>query len=135
LLNKIPYYSLDSAKSLGTEWLDENFYPLIKFSKNTDDNLCTIVEHIAIQIAKATENKPINKIYATGGGAHNSYLIERLKHYCSAEILLPSKEIIDFKESIIFGFLAALYLAKEFNNVPSATGASKNIIGGVYHCA
>ena len=134
LLNKIPYYTIDSAKSLGTEWLDESFYPLIKFSKNTHDNLCTIVEHVAFQISKALENKSIKKLLVTGGGAHNSYLIERLKHYCSSEIILPDKEIVDFKESIIFGFLGALYLAKEFNNIPSATGASKNVIGGVYHC-
>lgn len=133
LLNKIPYYSSEGPKSLGTEWLDEEFYPLVKFSKSTEDNICTIVEHIAIQIAKALEGKGLKKVLVTGGGAFNEFLLGRIRHYTKVELILPKKEIINFKEAIVFGFLGALYLARETNNVPAATGASKNIISGVYH--
>jgi anhydro-N-acetylmuramic acid kinase len=133
LLNQIPYYTAQGPKSLGTEWLDEEFYPLIKFSKHTEDNICTLVEHIAIQISKAFENKNLQKVMVTGGGAFNEFLLARIKHYSAVELFLPSKEIINLKESIVFGFLGALYLEKETNNVKSATGANQNIVAGVYH--
>jgi anhydro-N-acetylmuramic acid kinase len=134
LLNQIPYYTLEPPKSLGTEWLDEEFYPLIKFSKNTEDNLATVTEHVAIQIANAIIEKDIQRLMITGGGAYNTFLLNRIRHHSTVEIILPSKEIINFKEAIVFGFLGALYLDKEPNNVPSATGASKKVNGGVYHC-
>jgi anhydro-N-acetylmuramic acid kinase len=133
LLNKIPYYGSEGPKSLGTEWLDEEFYPLVKFSKSTEDNICTIVEHIAIQIANALENKNIKKVMVTGGGAFNEFLLNRIRHYTEVGLVLPSKEIINFKEAIVFGFLGALYLAKEPNTIPSATGASKEVVAGVFH--
>lgn len=133
LLNNISFYNLMSPKSLGTEWLDEEFYPLLKFSKNTEDNLCTIVEHIAIQIAKSLENKSAQRVLVTGGGAFNAFLMDRIGHYSKSKLVFPKLEIIHFKEAIIFGFLGALYIAKETNNVPSATGANKNVIAGVLH--
>lgn len=134
LLNKIPYYSQNIPKSLGTEWLDEEFYPLIKFNKNTEDNLSTVTEHIAIQICSALKNTNSRNVMISGGGVFNKFLIERIKHHTNIELVLPRPEIINFKEAIVFGFLGALYLSKETNNVASATGANKNIIGGVYHC-
>jgi anhydro-N-acetylmuramic acid kinase len=133
LLNNIPYYQSIGPKSLGTEWLDEEFYPLVKFSKRTEDNICTIVEHIAIQIAKAFENKNLKKVLVSGGGAFNDFLLSRIRHYSKVELFIPKDELINFKEAIVFGFLGALYLEKETNNVPTATGATKNVIAGVYH--
>ncbi len=134
LLNNLPYYGMDIPKSLGTEWLDHEFYPLIKFNKNTEDNLATITEHVAIQIAKNLNDREIRSVYITGGGSFNKFLLERIQHHTAVEIKIPTDDIINFKEAIVFGFLGALYLSKESNNLPSATGASKNVICGVYHC-
>ena len=47
--------------------------------------------------------------------------------------VLPSKEIIEFKEALIFAFLGALHLSNEPSNVPSATGARKEVSLGVLH--
>jgi anhydro-N-acetylmuramic acid kinase len=133
LLNNLPYYKKEYPKSLGTEWLEESFYPMIKFSKNVEDNLCTIVEHVAIQIADVLNHNKISKTLVTGGGAYNSFLLKRIQHHSDSELIVPSAEIIEFKEALIFGFLGALFLADEPSNVPSATGAKESVRLGVLH--
>ena len=133
LLNSLEYYAQPSPKSLGTEWLTQNFYPLIKFDKDIENNLRTIIEHEAIQISNTLNNNNLKSVFITGGGAKNKFLIERLKHYYKGEIIIPSDQIIDFKEAIIFALLGALYLAEETNTLASVTGASQNVRGGVLH--
>jgi anhydro-N-acetylmuramic acid kinase len=61
------------------------------------------------------------------------FLIERIQHYFKGEIIIPNQTIIEFKEAIIFAFLGALYLEKQTNTISSVTGASRNVVGGVYH--
>lgn len=133
LLNSLEYYSQPSPKSLGTEWLTQNFYPLIKFDRDIENNLRTIIEHEAIQISNTLNNNNLKSVFITGGGAKNKFLIERIKHYYKGEIIIPSDQIIDFKEAIIFALLGALYLAEETNTLASVTGASQNVRGGVLH--
>ncbi len=133
LLDKLPYYTQSYPKSLGTEWLERTFYPMIKFSKPTEDNLCTVVEHIANQIAKVFQEQNRKKVFVTGGGAYNTFLLDRIRHHSSAELIVPEKSIVEFKEAIIFALMGALYLKNEYNNVPSATGAGSELILGVYH--
>jgi anhydro-N-acetylmuramic acid kinase len=133
LLNSLDYYQKNSPKSLGTEWLEEKFYPLLKFDKEIENNLCTVVEHIALQISTVLNENNLDSVFITGGGVKNQYLISRLTHYFKGKIIIPNQDIIDFKEAIIFGFLGALYLESQPNNIPTVTGASRRVIGGVYH--
>lgn len=133
LLNELSYYEKPNPKSLGTEWLEEDFYPKLKFDKEIENNLRTVVEHIAFQIYSVLKNNAISSVLISGGGAKNSFLIERIKHYYKGEVIIPIDEIIDFKEAIIFGYLGALFLDGKPNNVPSVTGASKSVCGGVLH--
>jgi anhydro-N-acetylmuramic acid kinase len=133
LLNSLDYYHLDGPKSLGTEWLEEFYYPLLKFDKEIENNLRTVVEHTAIQISNVLNNANLSSVLVTGGGAKNGFLIERIQHYFNGELILPEQRIIDFKEAIVFAYLGALYLDKRPNALASVTGASKNTIGGVFH--
>ena len=133
LLNKLDFYNQSSPKSLGTEWLETYFYPLIKFDQDVENNLRTIVEHIAIQIGIVLNEQKLKSVLITGGGAKNGFLIEKIKKYFDGEVILPSDEVIDFKEAIIFGFLGALYLENEPNTVNSVTGATRNVVGGILH--
>jgi anhydro-N-acetylmuramic acid kinase len=133
LLNSLDYYHLDGPKSLGTEWLEEFYYPLLKFDKEIENNLRTVVEHSAVQISNVLNGANLSSVLVTGGGAKNGFLIERIQHYFNGTLILPSQQIIDFKEAIVFAYLGALYLDKRPNALASVTGASKNTIGGVFH--
>ncbi len=133
LLNRLEYYEQHHPKSLGTEWLENSFYPLIKFDKDIENNLRTVIEHVSFQIASTLNQNNLKSVFITGGGAKNGFLIERLKHYFKGQVIIPEEQIVDFKEAIIFSFLGALYLDKKTNTLSSVTGASKNVIGGVYH--
>jgi anhydro-N-acetylmuramic acid kinase len=133
LLNSLDYYSASYPKSLGTEWLDAHFYPLIKFDKDIENNLRTIVEHIAFQIGKQLEQTGATKILVTGGGALNEFLMSRISNYYKGELILPQKEIIEFKEAIIFAYLGALKLRNRVNALSSVTGANCDTVGGVIY--
>jgi anhydro-N-acetylmuramic acid kinase len=133
MLNSLDYYHQTGPKSLGVEWLEEYFYPLVKFDKEIENNLRTIVEHIAIQLGTTLNELGVKNALFTGGGARNKFLMERIKHYFNGEVRIPSDEVIDFKEAIVFAYLGALYLDKQVNCLSSVTGAKKDVIGGVYH--
>ena len=128
-LNQIPYYSKDFPKSLGKEWLDKEFLPLILEYKNTKDILRTLYEHISIQIASVLK-KENSKTLVTGGGAFNSFLMERIRAHSVSEIIIPDKKTIDFKEALIFAFLAYLRVQNIPNVLKSVTGATHNSCSG-----
>lgn len=133
LLNSLEYYSQDYPKSLGTEWLELHFYPLIKFDKDIENNLRTVIEHEASQIANSLNQNNLKSVLISGGGAKNNFFIDRIKHYYKGDVIIPSEQIVDFKEAIIFSLLGARYLANETNTISSVTGAERNVIGGVLH--
>jgi anhydro-N-acetylmuramic acid kinase len=135
LLNSLDFYNQEGPKSLGTEWLEEFFFPLLKFDKEIENNLRTVVEHIALQISTTLNGINCKKVFITGGGAKNSFLIERIQHYFNGEVIVPSSVIIDFKEALIFAYLGFLYTENRINALASVTGAKKDTIGGVFHLA
>jgi anhydro-N-acetylmuramic acid kinase len=129
-LNQLEFYKKQAPKSLGREWVENEFFPALNtFSISDADKLRTTYEHIAHQISCAcTEN---GKMLVTGGGAFNSFLIERIKQLCSVEITIPDKEVIDFKEALVFAFLGVLRVKGINNCLASVTGARKDSCGGV----
>lgn len=126
-LNDLEFYALPYPKSLGMEFVNAKIFPLINsFSIEVKDKLRTFVEHTAIQIANIC-SKPNAKLFITGGGAYNRFLIERLRNYLpTTEVIIPDDKTIQFKEALIFGFLGVLRLRNEINVLSSVTGASKN---------
>ncbi|WP_073087334.1 anhydro-N-acetylmuramic acid kinase [Winogradskyella jejuensis] len=130
-LNALPFYNLNPPKSLGLEWVQQEVMPLIeRFDIKTKDLLRTFVEHAAIQISKYLDN-PNSKVLITGGGAYNLFLIERIKALSEAEIIIPDKAIIEYKEALIFGLLGVLKDRNEINCLKSVTGAKKDHSSGV----
>jgi anhydro-N-acetylmuramic acid kinase len=133
-LNQLEYYHLPIPKSLGREWAEEHVFPLFKEQDlSPNDLLRTYCEHIAFQTAKAVNNQSSSKMLITGGGAHNKFLIERIKSLCSKEIVVPDKSIVDYKEAVIFAFLGVLRMEKMSNSFKSVTGATKDSIGGAVY--
>jgi len=128
-LNQLDFYMKKAPKSLGREWVEEHIFQILKSNK-PEDLLCTFCEHIAIQIGKFLSDE---SALFTGGGVFNSFLMERITFHSKAKILVPSKELIEFKESLIFAFLGVLRIRNEVNCLQSVTGAERDNCGGVIH--
>lgn len=136
-LNDFPYYGKTFPKSLGNENVAEYFFSVLDESQvNLQDKLCTCTEHIAHQVAEAVngENSTVKSVLVTGGGAFNKFLIELLGEKTHHRIILPSTEIIKFKEALVFAFLGVLRMREEVNVLKSVTGARHdNVSGTVYY--
>jgi anhydro-N-acetylmuramic acid kinase len=148
-LNKLDYYQQAYPKSLANDFGTNIVYPLVqKYSLSTADALRTYVEHIAVQISNAagvvlfnvkdneagTEIKSDqNKLLVTGGGALNSFMIERLSehlHKHSIEVFVPDKQLINYKEALVMALIGVLRWREEYNVMSSVTGAVRNSISG-----
>ena len=132
-LNQISYYQKTYPKTLGVEFLNKDFYRVVKKSEKqlkNQDILRTLVEHIACQIVSSIHGQG-KRILLTGGGVHNQFLIRRLNelspinHWC-----IPNNQLIDFKEALIFGLLGVRYMRNEINVLSSVTGAKENHCSG-----
>jgi len=133
-LNDIPYYKKNPPKSLGKEWLNKHFIPIMESYNISDiDKLRTIYEHITIQIAKNVNNLNKNTILITGGGILNTFLQNLLKNIIKPQITIPEKTIINFKEALIFAFLGLLRVHNKVNCYKSVTGAKTDNIGGIIY--
>ncbi len=129
-LRALEYYKQKPPKSLGLEWVQKEIFPkLFEKKRNLEDLLRTYTEHTAWALAKAFPKNAV--ILVTGGGVYNSYLIERIQFYKKIKMVIPNKEIIEFKEALIFALLGLLKDKDEINCLKSVTGASKNHSSGV----
>lgn len=129
-------YSLDNTFIL------TKFISLLKASfLSVEDQLCTSVEYISDCITKQAKQarnllgtQPTMLI--TGGSAHNTFLIERLKARLSQhsiEAVVPDDATIDFKEAILMSLCGLLRILQKPNALASVTGASRDTVnGGVY---
>ncbi|MFC3161177.1 anhydro-N-acetylmuramic acid kinase [Chryseobacterium arachidis] len=129
-LNSLPFYQQSHPKSLGIEWCNENVFPLFK-DIETVDLLATFTEHIAQQISKIFNKNKLKNVLFTGGGTYNQYLIEKIRSKTDTEIIIPEKDIIEYKEALIFAFMGVLRLNKEINVLASATGSSHDHSSGI----
>lgn len=134
LLNGLEFYQQKGPKSLGREWFIEEFLPLIhSFQLTPQDILRTLYEHVSDQLSLAVDQYPKGQILITGGGARNVFLIELFSEKTKHKTIVPSAQIIDFKEAIIFAFLGVLRLRNEVNCLKSVTGALRDHSGGVIY--
>ncbi|WCO01025.1 anhydro-N-acetylmuramic acid kinase [Psychroserpens ponticola] len=133
-LNAIEFYQLDFPKSLGLEWVNSNVIPIIDhYQLEIKDVLRTVVEHIVIQIVLVIKQNSKSSVLISGGGVYNTFLIDRLKDLCQNEIIIPSEDLIEYKEALIFGLLGVLKLRDETNCLATVTGATHNHSSGVIH--
>ena len=133
-LDGLDFYKKAPPKSLGIEWLNHYFNRIVDRFISNDfpiaDILRSIVVHETDQIGKIINQNKLETILVTGGGAFNEFFIAQLKEKTQADIILPSAEIISFKEAIIFAFLGVLNFNDQVNTYKSVTGASADSIGG-----
>ncbi|ARN70295.1 anhydro-N-acetylmuramic acid kinase [Nonlabens tegetincola] len=119
-LNDIPYYGMNPPKSLGIEWVNQYVFSLLQ-NYDIKDVLATFVEHVAIQITKVITSK--KRIICTGGGAFNTYLMDRIRYHYDGDLVIPESKIVEYKEALIFGLLGVLRLRNQVNCLSSVTGS------------
>lgn len=118
-------------QSLGREWFEQHFLPILNSSTITlNDKLATCVEYMVFHISSILKQENLNSVLITGGGAYNTFFIERLKANYKGEIYIPSDDVIQFKEAIIFAYLGYLRVTEQINTLNSVTKASRDSVGG-----
>jgi len=133
-LNALSYYKTIPPKSLGREWIEKEILPLLRLANlSRKDILATFCEHIAIQIAACVSADTDKSMLITGGGAFNTFLIERIAAHTHIKLVIPEADIINFKEALVFAFLGLLRMNNQPNCLASVTGASHNVSGGAIY--
>jgi anhydro-N-acetylmuramic acid kinase len=140
-LNQLPYYSASYPKSLANDFGTEQVFPLLKkFNLSAADALRTMVEHIAIQITRNTgrlanklQDTTPKKLLLTGGGAFNTFLVERLQqalYPIGVAVVIPDEKVVKYKEALVMALLGVLRWREEATVFHSVTGASHSSVGG-----
>ena len=133
-LNSLEFYRMEAPKSLGKEWFQEVFIPHSNSPElSPQDQMATMVEHIAIQLASSVALACAKKVLVTGGGALNNTLMERFSFHTGAELHIPSPNLVQYKEALIFAFLGLLKYQGEVNCLASVTGGASDLSAGTIH--
>ncbi|MDR2407516.1 MAG: anhydro-N-acetylmuramic acid kinase [Bacteroidales bacterium] len=134
-LNSLSFYEQNPPKSLGKEWFESVFLPVIFQHKYPyRDIMATIVEHIVYQIGCVMQNKPEGRMLLTGGGAKNKFLVERLfYHIPHIQIVIPNDSLVQYKEALIFAFLGCLRINNQINCLRTVTGSACDHVAGVVY--
>jgi anhydro-N-acetylmuramic acid kinase len=136
------YFSREWPKSTGREyfnipWLEQ----FLEGAERPEDVQRTLLELSADTIANAikiAQESTLAEVYLCGGGAHNSFLVERIttlsepnKIALTDDLGIPADDV----EAAAFAWLARETLAKRPGNLTSVTGAKKAKILGAVHFA
>lgn len=120
--------------SLGREWLEMHFNPMIdNCGLSAEVIVATITEHAAMVLAGVINALPGQSVLLTGGGAHNGHFVARLRALCTKTVHVPDAVTIDFKEAVVWAFLGLLRWQGRENVLASYTGATKNTVAGAVH--
>jgi len=140
IIQENEFFQKPYPKSLDNQWVAKNITnPILNFDDTIPNKMATMVEMIALNLAKEINGLlPFTKgdkhqLLVTGGGAHNTFLMERIRHHCDDQlkIIVPEKQLIDGKEALLIALLGLLNLYDIPNSSPSVTGADRNTIGGI----
>ncbi len=129
------FFAENGARSLGREQFEKFVQAILEVAGvSIEDKLASVVNYAAKKIAKVLNEQALKTCLVTGGGAHNSFLIEQLKMQAQqTHFTIPDKKIIDFKEALIFAFLGYLRVHKKINTLKTVTGARLDSVGGAVY--
>jgi anhydro-N-acetylmuramic acid kinase len=142
LLLSDPYFTKNPPKSTGREYFNltwlEQYLNKLAINLTPADIQTTLCELTAKSIADAIYALcPTGcDIYICGGGLKNNYLLTRLKINCTSCNLQATEDLgvpAQWLEAMLMAWLAWQTFNKNPGNLPSVTGASKEVIlGGTY---
>ncbi|HMQ08364.1 MAG TPA: anhydro-N-acetylmuramic acid kinase [Saprospiraceae bacterium] len=136
------YFRLPPPKSMDNAWLKQQFIDPISEQYSIADVMFTFTHFIAHRLVE--DIKPYlqrrygKTMLVTGGGAHNTYLMEAIREVTGQngfQLIEAGKILINFKEALLMAYMGYRYLCGEYNIVSSATGGMKNIVAGALYLA
>ncbi len=140
LLSKDKFFKNDFPKTTGREYYGESFLSnvLKKFKKTdkadiirtiTDFTAHTIIMNIEMLLSKGYKAE---ELLVSGGGVHNKVIMTHFKNYLNLKISKLDQGGINAenKEAVLFALLANECVSGVRANLPTVTGASKNVILG-----
>lgn len=136
-MNALDYYEQSYPKSLANSFGTDEIFPLIQsYGLEPGDALRTYVEHIVYQVKNAVQQQEMEsegRLLVTGGGAFNTFLVQRLQEELKnhrIEVVVPSDDIVKYKEALVMALIGVLRWRQEYNVLSSVTGAQRDSIGG-----
>jgi len=135
------YYYNEPPKTTGREYFSDKYIEnaLKSAPNNKFDIMATVTALTAKTIAQSYErfvypNTSIDEIILGGGGAYNSALKRYLKQYIGEKVEIKTHEDYgisnNYKEVMAFALLGYCTYYKIPNNLPSCTGAKKEVVMG-----
>ena len=133
-LKELSFYKKSFPKSLAIEDYLKWYKPIIStYNCSINDKLYTCGYFLCENISSIVKKYNIkNEVLCTGGGIKNLFWKNTLQKM-GVNIIIPKKNIIDYKEALIFAFLGVLKVEKQNNILCSVTGGKKNINSGVIY--
>lgn len=124
-----PYYKLPAPKSTGKEIYHLPYIIEVIGSIEEwviEDVLATLLELTVETVAQEIEKFGLTSLYVAGGGALNSYLMQRLQERAKDCKILKTSELgisTQSKEAIAFALIGFLTMHGLPGQIPSCTGA------------
>ncbi len=138
LLGKLladPYFNLAFPKSTGRDYFNLTWLKQHLNRENPVDVQATLLELTVQSISKAIQPFDSKRVLVCGGGVHNSLMMQRLNEVLQIPVISTAEVGVDpdWIEASCFAWLAKQTLERKIGNLPSVTGATKEVIlGGVY---
>lgn len=136
-----PYFKRRAPKSTGFEyfnldWLAKQINTVASMIPETDVQATLLALTVGSIADALLDLASIEELYVCGGGVHNSALMEDLSGLVSP-IPVTSSEALglhpDWVEATTFAWLAHRRLNNLPGNLPSVTGAQREVVLGVVH--
>ncbi|SEP88585.1 anhydro-N-acetylmuramic acid kinase [Virgibacillus subterraneus] len=136
------YFKKEPPKTTGRELFGNQFVDEIfkEYGQmNPEDLVATVSEWTVLTIAHSynqflmDKGHKIDEVIVGGGGSYNPYLIERLNYHLPEVIIFTHEHFdmsSDLKEAMAFAVLGFQCILGKYNQLPSATGAKRQVIMG-----
>lgn len=131
---KTEYFRLPPPKSTGRELFDDKYADKFLDLGNKENIIATVSHFTVTTITRELKKySSIAKVFVSGGGVNNKFIMEHLR------LANPKLSFIDhanfginsqYKEAMLFSLLAFTSYNGVPNNVPSSTGAKKQVVLG-----